>query len=131
VAVQHTQTPCTQDQQSSSREKNADQANGEATLFAFEAGRDQIDKQRSSGDTSEDQDGASQAQDSENRGGKMAGLGVLSTRAQLRIDGDKGRGKDTFSEQVIQQIWNSDGLAKGVGHNGIYAKVIANSAFPG
>ena len=127
MAVQDAQAPGGEDEEPHAREQDAHDADGELADLALESGSHEPDD-RGRG---QDADGDDHADGEREQGGHDSGHAArqrfVLLREQPRIDGDEGRGEDTFAEEVLEEVRDAKGGLEGAGGVGV-AEIVGEDA---
>ena len=89
MAVEDAEAPGRKHQQTSAREQNFDQSDGEIPLLAGESGHDRIDQVWGGEDADQHQQRNDERQEGDHRSRHPAGLSVVLVRQQPGVDGNK------------------------------------------
>ena len=104
MAVEHSQTPRRQHEETRSRKQDLHDADRQRADLALEPGRDEIDDPGR--DEHADQHDASDdhAQQRHDDAGHATGQFLVFLRDQLRVNRDERSGQHAFSEEVLQKV---------------------------
>ena len=129
MAVENSETPGGEHQQSGAGKQDAHQPDGEFALGAFETRRDDPDQVRRQQDTDQHEHGRGERQDRAHRSGHAAGFLLVALGEQARVHRNEGRGEHAFAEQVLQEIRDAEGGVEGIGLIEL-AEVVRKDALP-
>jgi len=127
MAVQDSEAPCRHHQQAGAREEDSDQMNRQLPLRSMESGRYGIDDDRRRENSDQHQHRGDKCEQGSDCIRNIAGLFILTHRTQSRVYRNERRRKDSFAEQILQEVRNADGCAKYVGGVGI-TEVVSEDA---
>jgi len=107
MAVEYAEAPCRKNQQRRAREKDPHQTNRQQTLFAMEAGRDDVDQPGRGEHADQHQYRGDEEEQRKDcfRDARCFFVAALSVEAC--VDRHERGGENTFAEEVLQEIWNA------------------------
>ena len=115
VAVQHTQAPRGQREQSGARKQDADDVDRQLALLAPETRRDDRDEKRRGDDADEHEHGDDEREQRGHRAGDAIGLAPIAAREQRGVHRNERSGERAFAKQILQNVRNAERRGECVG----------------
>jgi hypothetical protein len=123
VRVQDSKTPGGENEEADTGEEDANELDREVARGSFETRRDQRNEDRSEGDSKCDENGSGEGEKSEDGFGKLRGFFIAFLGAEPGVNGDEGCGEYTFTEEILEKVWDTERGAKCVGDFRVSEKV--------
>src|ERR1700741_63495 len=129
MTVQYTQTPCRQHEQSGAGKENLNETNCQGARGRIEAIRKKIDEIWSGQNSDQHDHRSDEDQQGEDGVGNTSCFLLVPAGEQLRIDGDERRRQRAFTEDILEEVRNSERGTERAGGIG-RAEVMSKDALP-